>query len=223
MPVERSWRLSLRPALWGSLLIALATVLGAWITLARANDPLTLDVHTVAELAAEREPDMLMVSFAVDTIGGVWVSGVAICIIVATVLLVRRRPVAALYVVLAQIFSATAVQLLKHLLGRDRPGQMIIESDYGSFPSGHVANAATLATAAVVLLPRLWVALIGVGWVLLMAFTRVLLGAHWLTDTVGGAALGVGSALLVAAVFAQSAEAEAEAQRSARAAATPQW
>lgn len=223
MPVERSWRLSLRPALWGSLLIALATVLGAWITLARANDPLTLDVHTVAELAAEREPDMLMVSFAVDTIGGVWVSGVAICIIVATVLLVRRRPVAALYVVLAQIFSATAVQLLKHLLGRDRPGQMIIESDYGSFPSGHVANAATLATAAVVLLPRLWVALIGVGWVLLMAFTRVLLGAHWLTDTVGGAAVGVGSALLVAAVFAQSAEAEAEAQRSARAAPTPQW
>ncbi|WP_066904455.1 phosphatase PAP2 family protein [Millisia brevis] len=223
MPVERSWRPSLRPALWGSLLIALATVLGAWITLARVNDPLTLDVHTVAELAAEREPDMLMVSFAVDTIGGVWVSGVAICIIVATVLLVRRRPVAALYVVLAQIFSATAVQLLKHLLGRDRPGQMIIESDYGSFPSGHVANAATLATAAVVLLPRLWVALIGIGWVLLMAFTRVLLGAHWLTDTVGGAAVGVGSALLVAAVFAQSAEAEAEAQRSARAAPTPQW
>lgn len=221
MPVERSWRLSLRPALWGSLLIALATVLGAWITLARANDPLTLDVHTVAELAAEREPDMLMVSFAVDTIGGVWVSGVAICIIVATVLLVRRRPVAALYVVIAQIFSASTVQVLKHLLGRDRPGQMIIESDYGSFPSGHVANAATLATAAVVLLPRLWVALIGVGWVLLMAFTRVLLGAHWLTDTVGGAAVGVGSALVVAAVFAQSAE--AEARRTARPAPTPQW
>ena len=221
MPVERSWRLSLRPALWGSLLIALATVLGAWITLARANDPLTLDVHTVAELAAEREPDMLMVSFAVDTIGGVWVSGVAICIIVATVLLVRRRPVAALYVVIAQIFSASTVQVLKHLLGRDRPGQMIIESDYGSFPSGHVANAATLATAAVVLLPRLWVALIGVGWVLLMAFTRVLLGAHWLTDTVGGAAVGVGSALVVAAVFAQSAE--AEARRPARPAPTPQW
>ena len=52
--------------------------------------------------------------------------------------------------------------MLKHLFGRVRPEDIIVISDYGSFPSGHVANAATIATAAVVLFPRLWVVIVGV-------------------------------------------------------------
>jgi undecaprenyl-diphosphatase len=65
-----------------------------------------------------------------------------------------------------------------------------------------VANAATIAVAATVIFPRLWVGLVGAAWVLLMAFSRTYLHAHWLSDTVGGAMIGAGAALLVAAAFA---------------------
>ena len=91
---------------------------------------------------------------------------------------------------------------LKHLFGRARPEDIIVISDYGSFPSGHVANAATLATAAFILFPRLWVAIVGVAWVLLMALSRTCLHAHWLSDTIGGALIGVGVVLIVAGIFA---------------------
>ena len=104
--------------------------------------------------------------------------------------------------VAAQAATTGAVQLLKHLFGRVRPEDIIVLSDAGSFPSGHVANAATLATVAVILFPRLWVLIVAGAWVFTMAFSRTYLHAHWLTDTIGGALVGIGVALLVAVPFA---------------------
>ncbi|MBN9188854.1 MAG: phosphatase PAP2 family protein, partial [Microbacterium sp.] len=82
-----------------------------------------------------------------------------------------------------------------------RPENIIVISDFGSFPSGHVANAATIAAVAFVLFPRVWTAVAGAAWVVLMAFSRTYLHAHWLSDTLGGALIGCGAALLVAAAF----------------------
>lgn len=60
-----------------------------------------------------------------------------------------------------------------------------------SFPSGHVARAAFLLRIA----DRIpgWVVLIGI---VLMALTRVYLAEHWLSDTLGGAVLGLAVASL---------------------------
>ena len=81
-------------------------------------------------------------------------------------------------------------------------------SDYGSFPSGHAANAATVAAVAVVLFPRVWVIVAGAVWVVLMAFSRTYLHAHWASDTLGGALLGTGAVLVVAALYAPRLRAE---------------
>ncbi len=55
-----------------------------------------------------------------------------------------------------------------------------------SFPSGHVARASFLLRIG-----RGVPAVLVVGGILLMAITRIYLGEHWFSDTVGGAVLGL--------------------------------
>ena len=66
----------------------------------------------------------------------------------AAVMLALRRPWGAVFVLAASAGSALVVQVIKGMFGRARPEDMIVVSDHGSFPSGHTANAATIATIA---------------------------------------------------------------------------
>jgi membrane-associated phospholipid phosphatase/predicted MFS family arabinose efflux permease len=70
-----------------------------------------------------------------------------------------------------------------------------------SFPSGHMAITTALAVALAFAFPRLrraaWL------YVLAVAFTRVMFGAHFPLDTLAGIALGYGSALAIHALFLQ--------------------
>jgi undecaprenyl-diphosphatase len=79
---------------------------------------------------------------------------------------------------------------------------MLVQSDPGSFPSGHTANAATMVVVFCILFPRVWVWCAGVVWAVLMAISRTYLGAHWLSDTIGGLVLGAGVAVIVWAPLA---------------------
>lgn len=140
-------------------------------------------------------------ALAMDFLGGGWFATFVVPLGAAAAVLAARRPWGALYILVAALTSALFVQLLKATFGRARPEDMIVVSDPGSYPSGHTANAATFAVIAVVLLPRLWVAVVGAGWVGAMAFSRTEVHAHWLSDTVGGALAGTGVALVVAAAL----------------------
>ena len=91
---------------------------------------------------------------------------------------------------------------MKQTVGRARPEDILVTTDVGSYPSGHVANAATIAVALAIIFPRVWVWIVGAAYVMLMAFSRTYLHAHWLSDTIGGAALGAGVSLILAAAFA---------------------
>ena len=143
-----------------------------------------------------------------DALGGGILGVFVVPITITIILLAIRRPWAALYFVAASIASAGVVQLLKNLFGRARPLDILVTSDFGSFPSGHVANAATIAVALGIIVPRLWVWILGAVYTLLMAVSRTYLGAHWITDTIAGALVGAGVALLVWTVFAQKLERE---------------
>jgi len=184
------------------VVLTLASVALGWWILSRGVDPFPIDDWWNTLVAEWWHPALAGFSRVMDWVGGGWIGVLAVPIGGAIALVVLRRPWAAAYFLAAEAVSAGFVQVLKHLFGRVRPEDILVISDYGSYPSGHVANAATIAVAAFVIFPRLWVAVAGAAWVVLMAFSRTYLHAHWLSDTFGGALIGAGAALLVAAAFA---------------------
>lgn len=188
----------LRWALIGFALLVMGTALGVIVSW---TDATALDRWwngAVASIA----PGLLPLAHAMDVLGGGWVGTLLVPSVIALALVAARMPWSAAMFVAASVVSALYVQLLKGLFGRARPEEILVVSDFGSFPSGHTANAATIVVVAVVLFPKAWVALAGVVWTASMGFSRTQVHAHWLADTVGGALVGAGAALVVAAVFA---------------------
>ena len=53
-----------------------------------------------------------------------------------------------------------------------------------------------------IIFPKVWVWIAGLFYTVLMLLSRTYLGAHWLSDTLGGLLIGVGVALIVWAPFA---------------------
>ncbi|WJL96304.1 phosphatase PAP2 family protein [Microbacterium sp. ET2] len=197
-PDRRAWAV---PLVTGLILVALAVGLGAWIFV-RGNEPFDIDADWNILLAGWSSPVVTGFSQFMNVVGAGWFSIAVVPLGGALLMILLRRPWGALFLVLSLAASAAGVQVLKQTFGRARPEDILVMSDYGSYPSGHAGNAATVATIAVVLFPRLWVGIAGAAWVLLMAFSRTYLHAHWLSDTLGGALLGAGVTLLLAAAFA---------------------
>ncbi len=186
----------------GIVLIALASALGAWVYV-RGPSPFTVDVWWNQLFAAAPSEPLYVFALVMDQIGGHLTAVLIVPVLGAVAIFATRRRWSALYFLTASVGSALLVQVLKHTFGRARPEDILILSDYGSFPSGHTANAATIAVVAGVLFPRAWVRVVGAAWVILMAFSRTYLHAHWLSDTIGGALVGAGAALVLAAAFSR--------------------
>lgn len=186
----------------GIVLIALASALGAWVYV-RGPSPFTVDVWWNQLFAAAPSEPLYVFALVMDQVGGHLTAVLIVPVLGAVAIFATRRRWSALYFLTASVGSALLVQVLKHTFGRARPEDILILSDYGSFPSGHTANAATIAVVAGVLFPRAWVRVVGAAWVILMAFSRTYLHAHWLSDTVGGALVGAGAALVLAAAFSR--------------------
>ncbi len=108
--------------------------------------------------------------------------------------------------------SGIIVDLLKVIVGRPRPKLLFatgtyefswigLSADHWSFPSGHAATAAALATALWCLWPQ--PVLFYVIGAALVAASRVVMGAHYLSDVVMGAFVGVLATRALAAGFAR--------------------
>jgi membrane-associated phospholipid phosphatase len=195
------------PVIGGFAAVIAAAMLGLIVS-ARQDFLFEFDEEWAEDVLAVRGPIGDVFSYFMNALGGGIVGVFAVPILAAVTLLVFRRPWGALYFIVASAASAGAVQLLKNLFGRARPDDIIVASDFGSFPSGHVANAATIAVALGVIMPHVWVWVWGAVYTVLMAASRTYLGAHWLSDTLGGMLVGAGVALLVWVVFATPLERE---------------
>ena len=211
-PVQRearARRLGRRvPLVAGIVGVVLAALLGLVIMARFDGLPFEFDEEWAEELFEARGPVGDIFAFFMNDLGGGVFGVFVVPILTAVVLLLCRRPWGALYFIVASIVSAGAVQLLKNLFGRARPEDILVHSDFGSFPSGHVANAATIAVAIGVIVPIVWVWIAGAAYTFLMAVSRTYLGAHWLSDTMGGLLVGAGAALVLWAVFATPLERE---------------
>lgn len=93
--------------------------------------------------------------------------------------------------------GAVLIYVLKTLVERERPKLWAAEWYWGSsFPSGHTLAMAAFATAAALVAGRTWPGLrvpalvLALVWVLLVGFSRLVLGVHWPTDVVVAACIG---------------------------------
>ena len=101
------------------------------------------------------------------------------------------------------------MQAVKDLVGRVRPTLISEAAALGpSFPSGHSATAAAFYAAAALVLGRTLpgrgrhlVIAAAVALAAAVAASRVLLDLHWLSDVIGGLALGWSWFALCAIVF----------------------
>ncbi|WP_417883745.1 phosphatase PAP2 family protein [Vibrio rumoiensis] len=96
--------------------------------------------------------------------------------------------------------------LLKNSFKRRRPAQIshlltsyITPSDQYSLPSGHTAAAFLMAVLLQQFYPEL--GMLPFAWASLIGLSRILLGVHFLTDIVLGAALGISCALAAINLF----------------------
>jgi membrane-associated phospholipid phosphatase len=109
--------------------------------------------------------------------------------------------------------SGLTVNLLKMVFGRARPkllfaqgdyyfGWWGFKADYWSFPSGHAATIVALAMALYLLWPR-WTALYALV-AFVVAMSRVVVAAHYLSDVIMASYIAVVVTLYVKLVFARS-------------------
>lgn len=140
---------------------------------------------------------------------------IALCVALYAFAAGRQRIVLAL---LWTPLSFLLDDVLKLLFQHPRPTEAIIAiPDSYSFPSGHaVAASALYITLALIAArseqrrrPRRIIVVTGVSIAVLVAWSRVYLGVHYLTDVIGGLLLGGAGAIAAAGVLNRTASREA--------------
>lgn len=163
-------------------------------TVLMRGEPLALDLHVYELMISLRNPlaDRLMAGLA--SIGDAMVLIPAAGLAMAW-LMWRRRSIAAMHWLAALAFGLVLTALLERVINMPQPPTA--HSGFG-FPSMSVTmTTITFGFFAVLIareLPgrtRVWPYMVAAVVTTLLGFARIYLGAHWLSDVVGGMLLGI--------------------------------
>ncbi|MHA7270879.1 phosphatase PAP2 family protein [Arthrobacter sp. HLT1-20] len=203
MPTQTLPPSTLRPLDWPRTRLlqvsipALAILLvGAVVVLASGNNPpfQGLDAGWNHLMLDSRTPWLTSVNVVLNFVGN---TGMVIYCAVLVLVLIRRHRRLALFVAVANLAALGLTHLIKFLVARPRPADRLVHVDSGSYPSGHVSGTVAAAVTTAVVLGKLWIWISGAILSVAMMYSRTYLGAHWASDTIAGALLGVGLTLLL--------------------------
>ncbi|MBR9702102.1 phosphatase PAP2 family protein [Candidatus Pacearchaeota archaeon] len=114
-------------------------------------------------------------------------------LIIAAILYLKKRNKQATLLATTTIATAILIKLSKQIIQRARPLNALVQEISSAFPSGHT----TMAVVFFGLIAYLFItkkqklaAIITTLIILLIAFTRIYLRVHWLTDVIAGVILG---------------------------------
>jgi membrane-associated phospholipid phosphatase len=185
---------------------------GGLLIVARGTVP-EIDSAWMEEIVEHRSPVWQVPALVMNFLGGGWFGFYVLPVLIVVAFCLAGRFWTAGYFAIASAASVGLVQLLKLLVDRDRPPDGLVQLDTGSFPSGHVANASTMAVILGIILWKTWVWIAGFLYVVLMMLSRTYLGVHWLTDTIGGLLIGAAVAVMIWAPLANRVKNEWEQHR----------
>lgn len=163
-----------------------------------------LDQQLLLSLRASLTP-LLMSGFGLFTHSGSAFFLTPLIALLSGWLVCKGRRADALLLCLSGLAGALLVVLLKAVFARPRPALWdTLELASFSFPSGHTMGTAACASALAIVFARLRpaartrAAILALLWIVLMGLSRMVLGVHWPTDVITGAALGSALSLLMA-------------------------
>jgi membrane-associated phospholipid phosphatase len=176
-----------------------------------AGDPLVrLDIAAYGALQAGRSASLDAIMIAITQLGDAKVVIPVAVAAIATLTIVRQQRAAA-YLFAAVGGAAVFVAGVKRVIQRPRPVSIYDGLAEYSFPSGHASMSIVLYGFLAVLLAwgappalRRVTSFAAVLLVLLIGFSRVYLGAHWLSDVLAGLAFGLAWVALLTLVYTRT-------------------
>jgi membrane-associated phospholipid phosphatase len=203
---HRMFERRLHALIVGTALLVVAAALSVVV----AADPGAPAVQLIDDrwygwMESVRTPWLVDAARQVSRVGSVAVT-LPLRLIVCAALAWHRRWLQLGAFVGAVVAAELLIGPLKALVDRPRPPEALIGTTAASFPSGHaIAGAVTAFGLVVVLWPASPRRLLAIGCAAafagLMALSRTVLAAHWLTDTLAGVCIGTGLALVCPAAL----------------------